>query len=197
MFLKRHLIIITAFLTAFPVGMKSQRRFEINVGISTPGLYAWENTDLSFGESYDFYNEFDNKALVDLEQEAYKSSYHPGYSVEMAYKLEGAGFVNRLSVVGYAGFNMVSFSKYNIITNKPLFTETAVKFDFLFGARMDYFSRKWYDAYGQFLMGGYIRDKSEYWDINPNMKDGAATIQFTFLGLRFNPGEDNRLTFMT
>ena len=130
MSLQRNIRTIATLLTIIPYGTRAQDRFEISVGLSTPGLYAWERTGIVVGENIerDIYK---YKSLANIYKESYKSHYYPGFSVQMAYKLPEYGFTKRLSIVGYAGLDVAVFENYDLVSNSFLYKENARKLDFL------------------------------------------------------------------
>ena len=145
MSLLKRLLIFILFAALIPVGMKAQenKKFEINVGISTPGLYALTDKDAATGgnERYDFYVDRplphypEEKQLIYFDLESYRSTLYPSISVELSYKLAETGFFKRLSLVGMLGYHMVGFENFNPITRQSR-KETALRLDYLIGARL-------------------------------------------------------------
>ena len=185
-------IIALSFVSLFPSWINAQSRFEISAGVSTPGFHTWEkgiilNGVASVPEEYRF-----NK-LSDMDGYAYRSTYYPGFSIQAAYKLPDHGFTKRLSVLAYAGLNTAGFEKFDYLTNKSLYSETAFKFDLMAGVRLHMVTREHFMMYTQALVGLQIKDKSQYWDYNNYIAQDPTAVQITFLGFRFK--SDNGLCY--
>jgi len=195
MSLQRKLLTIATLLTIIPYGTRAQDRFEISVGLSTPGLYAWERTGIVVGENIerDIYK---YKSLANIYKESYKSHYYPGFSVQMAYKLPEYGFTKRLSIVGYAGLDVAVFENYDLVSNSFLYKENARKLDFLLGVRYHIVSKNRFIMYSQFMVGSFIKDKSLYWECNSYTDDDKPTVQAT-LGFRIKTAPESRSCFLT
>ena len=194
--MKLYRIIIALALVSFiPMWLNAQQRFEISAGISTPGYHVWEK-GVTFGERVGIRDDYSDKTLGNMEKDAYKSSYYPGFSIQAAYKLPEQGFTKRLSVVGYAGLNMVDFEKIDYLSNKVLYSETALKFDVLVGVRYHMVRKKHFMMYTQTLVGGHFDNWSRYCDYNSFVKKDPFTVQVTFLGLRFQSAQ-GRFCFLT
>jgi len=189
------IIFVLSFVSLIPSSLYAQQRFEISAGISTPGYHAWE-TGITLGEQIGIPDEYKYRTLSDMERDAYKSSYRPGYSIQAAYKLADHGFTKRLSVLGYAGLNMVDFEKIDYLTNKPLYNETACRYDILFGIRYHIVTKKRFMMYTQIMAGGHIDDDSKYWEYNYYLRENPAVVQVTFLGFRFKAREDGGFCFL-
>lgn len=196
--IKLNRIIIALLIATFiPSCLNAQRRFEISAGISTPGYHVWEK-GFFVGERIGFVDEYADRSLADMDLDAYKSSYHPGYSIQGAYKLPDHGFTKRLSLVGYVGLNVVGFEKMDYLTNTSLYNETAYRFDVLFGIRYHIITKEKYMMYTQAMIGGHIDDHSRYWECNSFFrKNDPVTAQITFLGFRFKTAQDDGFCFMT
>lgn len=195
MSLQRNFLTITTLLVIIPYGTRAQDRFEISVGISTPGLYAWERTGIVVGEDLE-YDIYKYKSLANINKESYKSYYYPGFSVQMAYKLPEYGFTKRLSIVGYAGLDVAVFENYNLVSNSFLNKENARKLDFILGVRYHIVSKSRFIMYSQFMVGSFIKDKSLYWEYNTYTDDDKPTVQAT-LGFRIKTAPESQSCFLT
>jgi len=189
--------IITAliFVSFIPSWLSAQRRLEISAGISTPGFHVWEK-GVVIGEQVGIRDDYSDKTLANMEQDAYKSSYKPGYSIQAAYKLADHGFTKRMSVLGYAGLSMVDFEKIDYLSSKSLYSETALKFDVLVGIRYHIVTKDFFMMYTQALVGGHFYDESRYWTCNSFLRKDPVTVQVTFLGFRFQSSQ-GRFCFLT
>ena len=179
-------IIALSFVASIPSLINAQQRFEISAGISTPGFHTWEvYGSPTLGESLGYLNHYEHHSLSNMDSYAYKSSYHTDLSIQAAYKLPDHGFTKRLSVVAYAGLNTADFEKIDYLTNKALYSETAHKLDILLGVRYHIVTKERFMMYTQSLVGWHIDDKSLYWKYNRYLNEDRTTVQFTFLGFRF------------
>ena len=180
MHLRNCLLLTLVFSLSWPLMLRAQEKLEINVGLSTPGL--GEMSDYRFfyiGESYNY-----DKNLSKMDNETYNSTLYPCFSMEFAYKLAESGFFKRLDFVGYASLHIVDFNDVNMV-KKLSSKELALKLDYLFGIRYNIISHDFFKMYSQVLLGGDIRDKSRYWDINDII---GVSAQYTFLGFNFKLG---------
>ena len=181
MSLLKRLLIFILFAALIPVGMKAQenKKFEINVGISTPGLYA---------------------LTVYFDLESYRSTLYPSISVELSYKLAETGFFKRLSLAGMLGYHMVGFENFDPVTKQSK-KETALRLDFLMGARLRIIDRPHFCMYSQAFLGKDFRNDCEYWTIaNEFIGDGheeKVDYQVTFLGFQVDLGKESNLGFVT
>ena len=125
--------LMTIILTAgIPFWVQAQGKFEVNFGISTPGLYSLTDWDLVTNDNdrYDwdapsyYHHVPEEKQLTYFDQQSYKSTLYPSVSVEISYKLADAGFFKRLSLVGFLGYHMVGFENSDPVT-KAIDKETA------------------------------------------------------------------------
>ena len=193
-----HTKLLLAAILAFGIpywvqAQEKQRKFEINVGISSPGLHCRADRDIAdfefhFEENYSSSN-YSDKQLYDLYLESYKSTLYPGLSIETSYKLADSGFLKRLTMLGMAGFQMVDFEDFDI-TNNGSFKEKARRIDLLVGFRLNIINSRYFNMYSQFLLGGDICDNSRYWKIveeRTDVEKGLA-FQLTYLGLRAKIG---------
>ena len=210
MSLLKRLLIFILFAALIPVGMKAQekKKFEINVGISTPGLYALTDKDAATGgnERYDFYVDGplphypEEKQLVYFDLESYRSTLYPSISVELSYKLAETGFFKRLSLVGMLGYHMVVFENFNPVTRQSR-KETALRLDYLMGARLRIIDRSHFCMYSQAFLGKDFRNDCEYWTIaNEFMREGheeRVDYQVTFLGFQVDLGKESNLGLVT
>ena len=210
MSLLKRLLIFILFAALIPVGMKAQenKKFEINVGISTPGLYALTDKDAATGgnERYDFYVDGplphypEEKQLVYFDLESYRSTLYPSISVELSYKLAETGFFKRLSLVGMFGYHMVGFENFNPVTRQSR-KETALRLDYLMGARLRIIDRSHFCMYSQAFLGKDFRNDCEYWTIaNEFMREGheeRVDYQVTFLGFQVDLGKESNLGLVT
>jgi hypothetical protein len=210
MSLLKRLLIFILFAALIPVGMKAQenKKFEINVGISTPGLYALMDKDAATGgnERYDFYVDGplphypEEKQLVYFDLESYRSTLYPSISVELSYKLAETGFFKRLSLVGMLGYHMVGFENFNPVTRQSR-KETALRLDYLMGARLRIIDRSHFCMYSQAFLGKDFRNDCEYWTIaNEFMREGheeRVDYQVTFLGFQVDLGKESNLGLVT
>ena len=206
MLLHRKLLIFAILVTFIPYWVQAQdkqRKFEINVGVSSPGLHCRADRDIDI-EDFDFvFPELDetpsdyyyrtsnnsDKQLYDLYLESYKSTLYPGLSIETSYKLADSGFLKRLTMLGMAGFQMVDLEDFDITTNGS-FKEKARRIDLLVGLRLNIINSRYFNMYSQFLLGGDICDNSRYWKIveeRTDVEKGLA-FQLTYLGLRAKIG---------
>lgn len=189
-------IIASLLFSLIPSWTNAQRRFEISAGISTPGYHTWERGGGLFVDQYNLAERYEYNKLSNMDRYSYRSSYNPGYSIQAVYKLPDHGFTKRLSILSYAGLNTVDFEKYDYLTNKSLYRETAVKLDVLAGVRFQMVSRPRFMMYTQTLVGFHFNDESLYWDYNSYLETNPATVQITFLGLRFQSAQ-GRFCFLT
>ncbi|MBO4561499.1 MAG: hypothetical protein J5705_06005 [Bacteroidaceae bacterium] len=210
MHLLKRLLIVLLFATLIPTGIRAQekKKFEINVGISTPGLYALTDKDAATdgNERYDFYLDGpglhypEEKQLVYFDLESYRSTLYPSISVELSYKLAETGFFKRLSLAGMLGYHMVGFENFDPVTKQSK-KETALRLDFLMGARLRIIDRSHFCMYSQALLGKDFRNDCEYWAIaNEFLQDGheeRVDYQVTFLGFQVDLGKESRLGLVT
>ena len=202
-----HTKLLLAAILAFGIpywvqAQEKQRKFEINVGISSPGLHCRADRDIAgfefhFEENYSSSN-YSDKQLYDLYLDSYKSTLYPGLSIEASYKLADSGFSKRLTLLGMAGLQMVDFEDFNISTNSTC-KETARRIDLLIGFRVNIINSSYFNMYSQFLLGGDICDKSSYWKIVEEKTDveKGLPFQLTYLGFRAKIGRrESRLGVM-
>jgi len=214
MLLHRKLLMLAILVIGIPNWIQAQdkqRKFEINVGVSSPGLHCRADRDIAnyFGLVFpemdeklpDYYYSSSNnsdKQLYDLYLESYKSTLYPGLSIEASYKLADSGFTKRLTLLGMAGLQMVDFEDLNITTNGS-FKVRAQRIDLLVGFRVNIINSSYFNMYSQFLLGGAINDKSRYWDIieeRTEVEEGLS-YQLTYLGFRAKIGRrESRLGVM-
>ena len=209
MHLLKRLLIVLLFATLIPTGIRAQekKKFEISVGISTPGLYALTDKDAATdgNERYDFYLDGprlhypEEKQLVYFDLESYRSTLYPSISVELSYKLAETGFFKRLSLAGMLGYHMVGFENFDPVTKQSK-KETALRLDFLMGARLRIIDRPHFCMYSQAFLGKDFRNDCEYWTIaNEFIRDGheeKVDYQVTFLGFQVDLGKESNLGFV-
>ena len=174
-----------------------QRKFEINVGISTPGMIEMQDSELS-GLGIEHFDYYSDKPLSNLDKESYNSTLYPCLSVEAAYKLAESGFFKRLDLVGFLGLHNVCFEDIDIVNNIS-HKETATKLDILVGIRYNIIKKTYFNMYTQFLAGGAVGAKSGYWKMMSDKwsEVGSPTLQFTFLGFNVKLGlRESRLGAM-
>lgn len=197
MHLRNCLLLTLAFSLLRPLAAYTQERFEINVGISTPGLDEVQDTKLFFlgVESFDTYSD---KPLSNLEK-SFKTTVFPSYSLEFSYDLAESGFFKRLDLVGYASYHSAIMEVFDIINNTSR-KETARKVDLLIGLRYDVFKKEKLNMYAQLLIGDDIMNSSSYWDYLYPTKDDKTQHTALQLALGFNKklgGEDSKWGWMT
>ena len=192
MSLNRKLLTFAILAAVIPYAVQAQekqRKFEINVGISTPGMIEMQDSELSgLGfEHFDYY--YSDRPLSDLDKESYKSTLYPCLSVEAAYKLAESGFFKRLDLVGFVGLHNVFYEDFDMVNNINS-KETATKLDILVGFRYNIVKKTYFNMYTQFLAGGAVGAKSGYWKMMSEKwsEGGSPTMQFTFLGFNVKLG---------
>lgn len=189
-------LFLFAALIPSVIQAQENRKFEINFGISSPGV-AVVSTDLS--NDYRYYDSYIyEQDLSAWDIDAYNSVVYPSFSLEFAYKLAESGFFKRLDLVGYVGLHSVAFEDIDIVkgTNNK---ETAIKLDVLIGIRYNIVKKTYFNMYTQFLLGGDIIRGTRYWDIvDDSFSDGkGSTAQLTFLGFNIKLGRrESRLGAM-
>ena len=193
------LFLKTLMLTlAIPFALQAQEKFEINVGISNPGMYSLTDVDLFTDENgrYEF-NDVRNpkpkeRQLTSFDQESYKSTLYPSISANIVYRLSESGFFKRLSLVGYLGYHKVDFENYNPVTKQSK-KETARRLDYLVGVRVRMLDRPNFCIYSQAMFGKDFRNDSEYWTIaNEFLRDGREEkmdFQVTYIGCQVDLGK--------
>lgn len=182
----RNCLLFALVLSLFgPLAVQAQEKFEINVGVSHPGL-AQIATD---NNHYYYYSDYSN-SLTDLEGETYKSFHYPALSVEFAYKLADSGFFKKLDLLGYLGFQAHGYQEVDVISNTSTNRETAIRASILIGLRYNYYKKTRSDLYSQFLLGTDAVNKCHYWDIvYDNFSGGVRTAaQVTFIGFNIKLG---------
>lgn len=178
-------IIAFFFVASIPTLINAQQRFEISAGISSPGYHSWEKFGgPNFGVSDSYNHEYEFHSFSNMESHAYKSRYYPGLSIQAAYKLPDNGFTKRLSALAYVGLHTVDFDKIDYLTNQSLYSEMALKLDILFGVRFHIVTKEHFMMYSQVLLGGYIKDKSLYWEYNEYFRYNPLPFNITILGFR-------------
>ena len=194
-------LLMLAILAVFIPGMigaqDMQRRLEINVGISTPGMTEMQDSELS-GLGFEHFDYYSDRPLSDLDKESYKSTLYPCLSVETAYKLADSGFFKRLDLVGFVGLHNVFYEDFDMVNNINS-KETATKLDILVGFRYNIVKKTYFNMYTQFLAGGAVGVKSGYWKMMSEKwsEGGSPTMQFTFLGFNVKLGRrESRLGAM-
>jgi len=192
--------ILAAIIPCWLQAQEKQRKFEINVGISTPGMIEMQDSELSgLGfENFDDYRYYYDRPLSDLDKESYKSTLYPCLSVETAYKLADSGFFKRLDLVGFVGLHNVFYEDFDMVNNTNS-KETATKLDILVGFRYNIVKKTYFNMYTQFLAGGAVGAKSGYWKMMSEKwsEGGSPTMQFTFLGFNVKLGRrESRLGAM-
>lgn len=196
MHLRNCLFLTLALLILRPLAVNSKERFEINFGISTPGMYESKDTRFEYlgAESFD---DYDDEPLSDLE-EPYNITVYPFFSIEFSYDLAESGFFKRLDLVGFVNYHSAKFEEIDIINNTSIM-ETARKVNILIGLRYDIFKEEDSNMYAQILSGGGISNSSGYWDyIYSDMDDGSHTTMQLTLGFnRRLGGEDSKWGLMT
>ena len=191
------LAILAVFIPNLIGAQEKQRKFEINVGVSTPGMTEMQDSELSdLGfEYFDFYHD---RPLSELDKESYNSTLYPCLSVETAYKLADSGFFKRLDLVGFVGLHNVFYEDFDIVNNISS-KETATKLDILVGIRYNIVKKTYFNMYTQFLAGGAVGAKSGYWKMMSDKwsDSGSPTMQLTFLGFNVKLGRrESRLGAM-
>ena len=196
MHLRNCLLLTLALLILRPLAVNSKERFEINFGISTPGMDESKDTRFEYlgAESFYYYHD---EPLSDLE-EPYNITIYPFYSIEFSYDLAESGFFKRLDLVGFVNYHSAKFEEIDIINNTSIM-ETARKVNILIGLRYDIFKKEKSNMYAQLLAGGGISNSSGYWDyIYSDMNDGShITMQLTLGFNRRLGGEDSKWGLMT
>ena len=182
------LAILAVFIPNLIGAQEKQRKFEINVGVSTPGMIELQDTKLFNIGLEDFGDYNYNKPLSTLDKDIYTHTADPCYSVEMAYKLAESGFFKRLDLVGLFSLHTALYEKLDIVNQTTTEKETARKLGILIGIRYNILKKDRFNMYTQFLSGGDIRDKSRFWDdMSERWSDGGSpTMQFTFLGFNWS-----------
>ena len=155
-----HTKLLLAAILAFGIpywvqAQEKQRKFEINVGVSSPGLHCRADRDIAdfefhFEENYSS-SDYSDKQLYDIYIDSYKSTLYPGLSIEASYKPADSGFSKRLTLLGMAGLQMVDFEDFNISTNSTC-KETARRIDLLIGFRVNIINTSYFNMYSQFLL---------------------------------------------
>ena len=200
MSLNRKLLMLAILVAVIPYWVQAQekqRKFEINVGVSTPGMTEMQDSklsDLGF-EHFDYYHD---RPLSELDKESYNSTLYPCLSVETAYKLADSGFFKRLDLVGFVGLHNVYYEVFDMVNNISS-KETATKLDILVGIRYNIVKKTYFNMYTQFLAGGAVGAKSGYWKMMSEKcsEGGSPTMQFTFLGFNVKLGRrESRLGAM-
>ena len=201
MSLHRKFLMAIILSAVIPIWVQAQGKFEINFGISTPGLYSLTDWDLVTNDNdrYDwdapsyYHHVPEEKQLTYFDQQSYKSTLYPSVSVEISYKLADAGFFKRLSLVGFLGYHMVGFENSDPVT-KTIDKETARRLDFLLGVRLRIIDNPHFCMYSQALLGKDLSNDCEYWSIaNEFVRDGhedKVDWQATFLGFRIGFGKE-------
>ena len=190
------LLLTLALLILRPLAVNSKERFEINFGISTPGMDESKDTRFEYLGAESFYH-YHDEPLSDLE-EPYNITIYPFYSIEFSYDLAESGFFKRLDLVGFVNYHSAKFEEIDIINNISIM-ETARKVNILIGLRYDIFKKEKSNMYAQLLAGGGISNSSGYWDyIYSDMDDGSHTTMQLTLGFnRRLGGEDSKWGLMT
>lgn len=181
--------LLLSALISFQI-VNAQERNNINIGVSTPGvipLSDWNHSSFNVPNLQSV--DFNSRDMVLM----------PAYSVELSHMLDDEGFFKRLSLVGNAGFGMFQFDKRDLASHAVTSSETVSYFILLAGIRYRYFDARRLHGYGQFMMGGYIRDNSDYWkrydsDVAVGPEGEHIAIQLTFLGLQWDLLKDHRLS---
>lgn len=188
----RNCLLLTFVLSlSWPLMIQAQekRRFEINVGVSTPGLFEMRDTrwyDIGY-ETFDYY--YYDKSLSDLEKSCFRTTIYPCLSVELAYDLAESGFFKRLDLLGFLNYHYADYDEVDIVS-KTSTGGTARKLSLLFGVRYDIIKHDSFNMYTQMLMGGCFSDGSPYWDHVYSDVEGEriASLQITFLGFNWRVG---------
>ena len=196
MHLRNCLLFTSALSLLRPFAVQAQEKFEINVGISTPGVYELKDTRWQYlgAEGYEIYHDV---SLNELE-ESFKTTLLPCYSLEFSYDLAESGFFKRLDLVGYVSYHSVIIEEFDIINNTST-KETARKVDLLIGLRYNIFKKEKLSMYAQLLAGGDFRNSSAYWDYLYSDYDEGSPLTMQ-LSLGFNRklgGPDSKWNFMT
>ncbi|MBO6078510.1 MAG: hypothetical protein J6P66_07155 [Bacteroidaceae bacterium] len=196
MHLRNCLLLTLALSFVRPLAVNAQEKkgdIDFNIGISTPGLYSL--ADLEYGRYSFFYYDYSN--LSDLSKESYNSTLYPSISAELSYKLADAGFLKRLSLVGYMGLHWADYQNISVASDSKDDVETAVKLDLMLGIRYHILNSKYFSMYSQAFLGGEIKNDCEYWDktgevVNLGvLGDNDIRWHVTFLGLRVKLGKTN------
>lgn len=203
MSLQRKILTIAVLVASMSSGLQAQGKYEINIGISNAGYYSLADRDILFGFSgeyagmgiggdYSYYDDWRESELKFWEEMTYNSTLYPSISIEMSYKLADSGFTKHLSLVGYAGFHVVGYERYNFVTNNWNDKRMAKRVDFLLGFRINYMRNRYFNMYSQFLLGYDWRDNCEYWTITDDyLRDGMRmSFQFTFIGVTAKIGSN-------
>ena len=201
MSLHRKLLMLAILAAVIPYAVQAQekqRKLEINVGISTPGMIEMHDSELS-GLGLEYFGDiYYDRPLSNLDKESYNSTLYPCLSVEAAYKLAEFGFFKRLDLVGFVGLHNVYYEDFDMVNNISS-KETATKLDILVGFRYNIIKKTYFNMYSQFLAGGAVGAKSGYWKMMSDKwsDSGSPTMQFTFLGFNVKLGRrESRLGAM-
>ena len=188
----RHCLLFTlAFSLLRPLAVQAQEKFEINVGVSTPGIdelmdTRWSDLGLeSFG--YNYY-----ESLSELKKTCFKSTIYPSVSAELSYDLAESGFFKRLDLLGFLSYHSADYEQLYVVNNTTT-SGTARELSVLIGMRYDIFKFDSFNMYTQLLLGGFIRADSPYWDYIYNYYDNDRSnlsVQVTFLGFNWRIGGD-------
>ena len=196
MHLRNCLLLSLGFLLSWPMTIRAQEKFEINVGISTPGIDEMRDTRWYYLGTESFEN-YHDVPLNDLE-ESFNTTLFPCYSLEFSYDLAESGFFKRLDLVGIVSYHSAIMEEFDIINNTST-KETARKVDLLIGLRYIVFQTEKLGMYAQLLAGGDFRNSSAYWDyIYSDYEDNPPTTMQLTLGFnRKLGGPDSKWSFMT
>ena len=198
MYIRNLLLFGLTFSLLRPIAVQAQEKFEINVGISNPGLYSLADRDI-FGEGgrYEFRGLREHvpeeRQLASFDLETYNSVFYPSISANIVYKLADSGFFKRLSAVGFLGYHMVGFENFDPVT-KHSNKETAVKLDYLLGIRIRLVDKENFCLYSQLLAGNDFRNDCEYWTIAHEFVGSVDRMdyQVTFIGGQFDFGKNSQ-----
>ena len=196
MHLRNCLLFTIAFSLLPPIAVQAQEKFDINVGISTPGMYEVKDTRL-YELGVESYHSFKDVPLSYLEQ-PFKTTVYPCFSLEFSYDLAESGFFKRLDLVGFVGYHSAVMEVFDIINNTST-KETAKGVDLLIGLRYNVFKKEKLSMYAQLMAGKDFPNSSGYWDyIYSDYEGKYPTIGQLALGFnRKLGGPDGKWYFMT
>lgn len=194
------LILMLGLFATVPIEAQStpaekQGKFDINVGISDPGLYYWNEDNILYFLRDGYWN-YDSTSLDNIEVAARRVTAYPNFSIQCCYMPTDHGFFKRIGVVGMTSFSTAKVCEQDLLTGQYQKGKIVHKSDILVGMRIVEILKPRFRIYSQALIGYSIFDGSDYWDSSLKYSKHLG-FQVGYVGIEFKPFRKSDLTLVS